>query len=40
MKAAYWLVCYLLGTRKKGYYINPSLKHRLEVYINNDFSSN
>ena len=36
----YWLVRYLVGTKNKGYYINPNLHLGLQVYIGVDFAGN
>ena len=40
VEAVRWLVRYLIGTRKKGHYVNPSSKQGLEVYVDADFSGN
>jgi len=40
VEAIRWLVRYLIGTRTQGYYIDPSSKRGLEVYVDADFSGN
>ena len=35
-----WLVRHLIGTRKKGYCIDPSSTKGLELYVDADFSGN
>ena len=40
VEAVRWLICYLIGTRNKGYYIDLSSSKGLEVYVDADFSGN
>ena len=40
VEAVRWLVKYLIGTKDKGYYINPAINEGLKVYVDADFSGN
>jgi len=40
VEAVRWLVRYLIGTRDKGYYIDPDSTRGLEVHVDADFSGN
>ena len=40
IKAVRYLVCYLIGTRDKGYYINPNNFKGLNVHVDTGFSGN